>query len=113
MGYALQAAVHTNGKDSLKVVDVVALNAALTGSDAEKAIEAMAILDSTLWAFTPNGDENLGYYSIENKATGKKLQFAKEGNAAMAAGLNAWFTKWLCAVQRHPTEELQNSMKML
>ena len=90
-GYALQAAVHTNGKDSLKVVDVVALNAALTGSDAEKAIEAMAILDSTLWAFTPNGDENLGYYSIENKATGKKLQFAKEGNAAMAAGLNAWF----------------------
>ena len=90
-GYALQAAVHTNGADSLKAVSVTALNNALNGSDVEKAIEAMATLDSTLWAFAPNGDENLGYYSIVNKATGKKLQFAKEGNAVMGAGLNAWF----------------------
>lgn len=90
-GYALQAAIHTNGADSLKAVKVTDLNAALNGSDVEKAIEAMATLDSTLWAFTPNGDENLGYYSIVNKATGKKLQFAKEGNAIMGAGLNAWF----------------------
>ena len=90
-GYALQAAVHTNGADSLKAVSVTALNNALNSSDVEKAIEAMATLDSTLWAFAPNGDENLGYYSIVNKATGKKLQFAKEGNAVMGAGLNAWF----------------------
>lgn len=61
-GYALQAAIHTNGADSLKAVKVTDLNAALNGSDVEKAIEAMATLDSTLWAFTPNGDENLGYY---------------------------------------------------
>ena len=51
VGYALQAAVHTNGADSLKAVSVTALNDALNGPDVEKAIEAMATLDSTLWAF--------------------------------------------------------------
>ena len=89
-GYALQATTH-NGKDSVKVVDVAALYTQLSNANAEKAISALEVLDSTLWAFTPNGSENLGYYSIENKATGKKLQFAKEGNAIMASGLNAWF----------------------
>ena len=46
-GYALQATTH-NGKDSVKVVDVAALYTQLSNANAEKAISALEVHDSTL-----------------------------------------------------------------
>ena len=52
----------------------------------------VASVDSALWLITKSTQSVTGkdVYSFVNKATNAKLQFKKEGNAMVAAGLNEW-----------------------